>query len=167
MKAEAIRTFVNQAAGEIDLGGFLVPAINAPVILLDELRDVMLEDDPPFAAIYWDEPDGRAFVIFAKENGVNVRKIAELYRGQGDMYTAAFKTPPQKEISGELIPIQLEFPPDDMDVLALVDDGEGFREVTQVFHIKDGTFKTDLQVLAWAYMPELPDGLSFEVEPLS
>lgn len=163
---ELIETFIKEAAGEMDIGGCMVPAINAPIILLDALRASMLASKPPFAVIYWDGPEGRSFILFSDEHGIDVSKVARVYRGTGDMYTAAFQTPPQKEMSGEMIPLYLEFPPDDLEVLALIETEKKSTYIRNLHHDKDGTFDrvpSGCKVLAWSYMPEIPDSLQFGI----
>lgn len=160
MNSEMLEKFVAESAGEMDIGGELVPAINAPRCMLYDLRDLLLKDDAPFAVMYCDKPEGREFVLMSKPGGVNVGQVAEYYRGRGGENLAVFVTPPQKDLAGEFIPLQLEFPPDDTEVLAvrrIRPGGECF--VVQGHHIADGVFEAMNDVIAWAYMPELPAGI--------
>lgn len=154
--------FVRHAAGEMDIGGFMVPAINAPVILLDDLKELMLKGDAPFAVLYWDEPEGRMFALFTDSGEVNVGEIASAYGGNGEKTLAVFKTPPQKEMSGEMIPLMLEFPPDDLDVLVLYfNQTSQTTFVRQGHHVSDGQFDVEDadEIIAWSYMPEIPNSL--------
>lgn len=159
--------FVREAAGEMDIGGWIVPSINAPIILLDAIKDKMLESKPPFAVLYWDEPEGRKFVLFSddKDDRVDLSVLVKTYRGSGSKNLAAFRAPPQKDMAGEFIPVALEFPPDDIDVLVLLSTPEGENYVRDTQHRRDGDFdvnyfdEADI-IVAWAYMPELPDSLN-------
>lgn len=158
--------FLKQSAGEMDLGGYLVPVVNAPVILLPALRPLMLKDNSKFAAIYWDQPEGRRFILFSNKGCTNVGEVAKYYRGTGDENTAAFTTPPQQEIASEWIPLALETPPDDIDVVILLKFDDGTLDARLTHHEADGKmeYDEDLElhdavILAWSYAPELPAGL--------
>jgi len=167
---EAISTkeelFVRESAGEMDIGGYVIPSVNAPIIMLDDIRDSMLKDNPPFAVIYWDQPEGRNFVVFSKpgDKRVDLSEVVKPYRGAGEKDIAAFKSPPQKEMAGEFIPLALEFPPDDIEVLLLLINSEGDKIMRNVQHEADGKFVYDenfeYKAVAWAYMPELPDSIN-------
>ena len=153
--------FIDDSIGEMDIGGYIVPSINAPVVMLDELKGKMLADNPPFAVMYCDQPEGRVFVLFSFDGDerVDLKELVKTYRGVGDSDLASFRAPPQKDMAGEFIPLALEFPPDDMEVLVLYIGAVGIL-VKNVFHKRDGVFDGVLKPIAWAYMPELPDSLS-------
>lgn len=163
------QVFVREAAGEMDIGGWIVPSINAPIILLDDIREYMLESDPPFAVLYWDEPEGRKFIMFSKEGDsrVDLNELVKSYRGSGSSDLAAFRAPPQKDMAGEFIPLALEFPPDDIDLVVLWMTPEGDSYVRDNHHVRDGEFEFEDDcmsvndtIVAWSYMPELPDSIN-------
>lgn len=159
---EKLDTFVDKSIGEMDIGGYVIPSINAPVILLDELKGKMLEEDPPFAVMYWDEPEGRNFVVFSFDGDtrVDLKELVKPYRGIGSADLAAFKAPPQKEMTGEFIPLALEFPPDNLEVLGLYINADETWQVHNMYHKRDGKFKGRTSPIAWAYMPELSDTIN-------
>ena len=154
----AIDMMVQDCAGEINILGYLVPSINAPLPMMDMVRDKLLSSGAPFAAMYWDTPEGRVFVLMSKDDGQDVSDVAKAYGGDGTKHTAMFKTPPQRELAGEFIPLKLELPPDGELVIVLQkgiggDDAPTFAR--QATHISDGRFDVD-DVVAWTWMPEMP-----------
>jgi len=152
---QAIDVMIRKCAGEMNFLGTMVPSINAPLPMADMLRGKLLESGAPFVAIYWDEPDGRVFVLMSDENGQDVSEIARCYNGKGDKHTAMFKTPPQREMVGEFIPVELELPPDGEKVIALTEAEDGETNVREATHNENGDFDIP-DVVAWAWMPELP-----------
>jgi nanoRNase/pAp phosphatase (c-di-AMP/oligoRNAs hydrolase) len=44
----------------------------------------------PFAACYWDTPNGRVFGLRSDENGLDVSAIAKNYGGGGHVHAAGF-----------------------------------------------------------------------------
>jgi oligoribonuclease NrnB/cAMP/cGMP phosphodiesterase (DHH superfamily) len=47
----------------------------------------------PFAACYWDKPDGRQFSLRSQDDGYDVAKIAEIYGGGGHARASGFTVP--------------------------------------------------------------------------
>jgi hypothetical protein len=47
----------------------------------------------PFAACYWDKPDGRQFSLRSHDDGADVGAIAKLYGGGGHAHAAGFRVP--------------------------------------------------------------------------
>jgi nanoRNase/pAp phosphatase (c-di-AMP/oligoRNAs hydrolase) len=47
----------------------------------------------PFAACYWDTPDGRVFSLRSREDGVDVSAIAKRYGGGGHRNASGFRMP--------------------------------------------------------------------------
>lgn len=154
--------FIDDSIGEMDIAGYIVPSINAPVIMLDELKGKMLANNPPFAVMYCDQPEGRMFVLFSFEGDerVNLKEIVKPYRGVGDSDLATFRAPPQKDMAGEFIPLALEFPPDKLEVLGLYVNADATWTVHNMYHKRDGKFKGRTKPVAWCYMPELSDSIN-------
>lgn len=74
------------------IGGHLVPVASLPYTLVSDAAHLMAERHPdkPFAACYWDTPQGRVFGLRSLENGADVSKIAEMYNGGGHKHAAGF-----------------------------------------------------------------------------
>lgn len=70
--------------------GHNVPVLNAPYFHSSEAGQQMAAGHP-FAACYWDEPDGRAFSLRSAEDGMDVSAIAKRYGGGGHKHAAGFK----------------------------------------------------------------------------
>lgn len=167
MSDSKINFFVENSEGVMDIAGLLVPSINAPIILVEEVSAVMFERHPeaPFIAMYWDTPEGMSFVLKTDKKHINVGKIAQVnFNGTGHKTMATFKSPPKREMAGEFIPLELELPPDELDVIGLFRATSGLLFAAQVYHEKDESFDledVDIygslgELVAWSYMPELP-----------
>jgi hypothetical protein len=84
------------------IGGYVVPVANLPYTLTSDAGAFMckgLQDSdgsswlPPFAACYWDTPEGRVFSLSSPDPGTNVAEIASLYRGGGHAHALGFRMP--------------------------------------------------------------------------
>lgn len=87
---------------EMVIGGFRVPAASLPYTYTSDAGALMCQpfDDgsgvswvPPFAACYWDTPDGRVFSLRSLPNGSDVSEIAKQYGGGGHRNAAGFRVP--------------------------------------------------------------------------
>jgi len=47
----------------------------------------------PFAACYWDTPEGRVFSLRSREDGADVSEIAKKYGGGGHAHASGFRVP--------------------------------------------------------------------------
>jgi len=74
------------------IGGHVVPVVNAPYFMASELGNE-LSQGVPFAATYFDAPDGRKFSLRSRPDGVDVAEIAKLYGGGGHQHAAGFQRP--------------------------------------------------------------------------
>lgn len=75
------------------IGGRSVPVANVIYALASETGNAMCED-APFAATYFDGPDGRRFSLRSrKDGGSNVAAIARQYGGGGHRNAAGFTMP--------------------------------------------------------------------------
>lgn len=70
--------------------GHNVPVLNAPYFHSSEAGQQMAAEQP-FAACYWDQPDGRVFSLRSAETGIDVSAIAKRYGGGGHKNAAGFK----------------------------------------------------------------------------
>jgi oligoribonuclease NrnB/cAMP/cGMP phosphodiesterase (DHH superfamily) len=71
------------------IGGHAVPCVNAPWLFASEIAGDLAEGQP-FAACYWDTPNGTTYSLRSKENGLDVAKIAEQYQGGGHKHASGF-----------------------------------------------------------------------------
>ena len=74
------------------IGGFSVPVANLPYTLTSDAGNLMAAGEP-FAACYWDTPDGRVFSLRSREDGADVSAIAKSYGGGGHRNASGFRMP--------------------------------------------------------------------------
>lgn len=74
------------------VGGVVVPAASLPYTLTSDAGHLMAAD-APFAACYWDTPEGRVFSLRSRENGFDVSEVAKTYGGGGHKHAAGFRVP--------------------------------------------------------------------------
>lgn len=74
------------------IGGHSVPVANLPYTLTSDAGNLMAEGEP-FAACYWDTPDGRVFSLRSKPEGADVSAIAKEYGGGGHKNASGFRVP--------------------------------------------------------------------------
>lgn len=75
---------------ERNIGGYIVPVANLPYIYSSDAGHKMAKNKP-FAACYWDVPDGRVFSLRSNEKGIDVSEVAKQYGGGGHRNAAGFK----------------------------------------------------------------------------
>ena len=54
-----------------------------------------MAEGEPFAACYWDTPEGRVFSLRSSSDGVDVSEIAKQFGGGGHKNAAGFKIAPE------------------------------------------------------------------------
>jgi hypothetical protein len=74
------------------IAGFDVPVANLPYTLSSDAGHLMAQDEP-FAACYWDVPDGRVFSLRSSDAGQDVSAVAKTYGGGGHRNASGFKVP--------------------------------------------------------------------------
>lgn len=74
------------------IGGRSVPVANLPYTLTSDAGHLMAKGEP-FAACYWDTPDGRVFSLRSTDEGDDVSEIAKRYGGGGHRNASGFKMP--------------------------------------------------------------------------
>lgn len=72
------------------IGGATVPVASLPYTMSSDAGHIMAEGQP-FAACYWDTPDGRVFSLRSNDAGLDVSAIAKQYGGGGHRNAAGFK----------------------------------------------------------------------------
>lgn len=80
------------------IAGQKVPVANLPYTLTSDAGHLMCTEPfdgyrAPFAACYWDTPDGRVFSLRSTEGGYDVSKVAAKYGGGGHKHAAGFQVP--------------------------------------------------------------------------
>lgn len=77
------------------IGGHYVPAANLPYTMTSDAGALMCKLNPevPFAACYWDTPEGRVFSLRTVDGRCDVSKIAAEYGGGGHAAAAGFRVP--------------------------------------------------------------------------
>lgn len=87
-----IREFIGVARRRMTIGGHDVPVLNAPYFWSSDAGHIMAQGEP-FAACYWDTPDGRVFSLRSADNGLDVSEIAKGYGGGGHPHASGFRVP--------------------------------------------------------------------------
>lgn len=82
--------FIQIAAHRMTIAGFHVPVLNAPYFWASDAGHLLAQGEP-FAACYYDVPDGRVFSLRSTEGGCDVSEIARLFGGGGHRHAAGFK----------------------------------------------------------------------------
>lgn len=72
--------------------GHVVPVANLPYTLTSDAGNLMANGQP-FAACYWDTPDGRVFSLRSRDEGLDVSEIAKRYGGGGHRNASGFRVP--------------------------------------------------------------------------
>ena len=86
--AELVRVFKRR----MTIGGVEVWAANLPYTLTSDAGNLMAQGEP-FAACYWDTPDGRVFSLRSTADGADVAVIAAQYGGGGHRNASGFRLP--------------------------------------------------------------------------
>ena len=71
------------------IAGYDVPVLNASSAYVSDAGHIMSQNEP-FAACYWDHPDGRSFSLRSSEDGIDVAEVAKKYGGGGHQKAAGF-----------------------------------------------------------------------------
>ena len=85
-----INEFIDAASYRMEIAGYNVPVLNAPYFWSSDAGHIMGKDEP-FAACYWDTPDGRVFSLRSSENGIDVSEIAKKFGGGGHKHAAGYR----------------------------------------------------------------------------
>lgn len=74
------------------IGGRSVPVANIPYTLTSDAGHLMAKGEP-FAACYWDTPNGRVFSLRSTDDGLDVSAVAKGYGGGGHPRASGFQMP--------------------------------------------------------------------------
>lgn len=80
------------------IGGYQIPAMSVPYMMVSEAGHIMAVGQP-FAACYWDSEDNRTFGLRSTDQGVDVSEIALKYGGGGHRNAAGFAVPRDHELA--------------------------------------------------------------------
>jgi len=86
---------INELAGNAvfhTIGGHRVPMINCPYFFSSDMGH-LLAAKHPFAACWWETPEGRVFSLRSRDDGADVSEIAKQYGGGGHRHAAGFTVP--------------------------------------------------------------------------
>ena len=72
------------------IGGYRVPVANLPYTMASDAGHELAKGQP-FAACYWDTPEGRVFSLRSNDEGVDVSEVAKQYGGGGHRNAAGFR----------------------------------------------------------------------------
>lgn len=72
------------------IAGHVVPVANLPYTMVSDAA-TRLAKGHPFAACYWDTPQGRVFGLRSTDDGLDVSEIAKQYGGGGHRNAAGFR----------------------------------------------------------------------------
>jgi oligoribonuclease NrnB/cAMP/cGMP phosphodiesterase (DHH superfamily) len=72
------------------IGGYDVPVANLPYTLTSDAGHMMCAGEP-FAACYWDTPEGRSFSLRSTDAGEDVSAVAKKYGGGGHRNASGFR----------------------------------------------------------------------------
>lgn len=75
------------------IGGHVVWAASLPYTLTSDAGHLMANEGEPFAACYWDTPEGRVFSLRSRPDGADVSEIAKGYGGGGHKNASGFRVP--------------------------------------------------------------------------
>jgi hypothetical protein len=78
------------------IGECEVWAANLPYTLTSDAGHLMAQGEP-FAACYWDTPDGRVFSLRSTDGGLDVSEVAKRYGGGGHRSASGFRLPHGQE----------------------------------------------------------------------
>lgn len=93
-----IDELVTVVTRRMNIGGFDVPVANLPYTLTSDAGHKLAHAEP-FAACYWDTPDGRVFSLRSTDTGLDVSEIAKQYGGGGHKHASGFRVPYGHELT--------------------------------------------------------------------
>lgn len=85
-----INELANVVVREMDISGHRVLVANVPYTLTSDMGHKLAEDRP-FAACYWDTPEGRVFSLRSTDDGIDVSEVAVKYGGGGHRNASGFR----------------------------------------------------------------------------
>ncbi len=86
---ENLRQSVEASKRRTFIGDYEVPVANVPYYMASDAGHMLCEGEP-FAATYYDAPDGRHYSLRSAPDGIDVSKVAEKFGGGGHKHAAGF-----------------------------------------------------------------------------
>jgi hypothetical protein len=87
-----IREFIIVAAHRAVIAGHDVPVLNCPYQWASDAAHILCVGQP-FAACYWDLPNGRQYSLRSDDYGLDVSAIAKTFGGGGHAHAAGYVIP--------------------------------------------------------------------------
>jgi len=84
-----IKELIKVAGTRSTIAGFDVPTLNAPYFFSSDAGHILGKGEP-FAACYWDTPEGRVYSLRSEDGAQDVSEIAVLFGGGGHKHAAGF-----------------------------------------------------------------------------
>ena len=84
-----VKDLIASGVRRMTIAGYDVPVLNAPSVYVSDAGHIMSVGEP-FAACYWDHPDGRSFSLRSSDDGIDVAEVAKKYDGGGHKKAAGF-----------------------------------------------------------------------------
>jgi len=84
-----VKDLIASGVRRMTIAGYDVPVLNAPSVYVSDAGHIMSTGEP-FAACYWDHPDGRSFSLRSSDDGIDVAEVAKKYGGGGHKKAAGF-----------------------------------------------------------------------------
>lgn len=85
-----IQELLDVTRREMVIGGHRVPVANLPYTMSSDAGHALAKGRP-FAACYWDTPEGRVFSLRSSDEGIDVSEVAKQYGGGGHRNAAGFR----------------------------------------------------------------------------
>ena len=85
-----IRELLGVTTRDMVIGGYRVPVANLPYTMSSDAGHELAKGHP-FAACYWDTPEGRVFSLRSTDDGVDVSAVAKQYGGGGHRNASGFR----------------------------------------------------------------------------
>lgn len=85
-----IRELLGVTTREMVIGGHRVPVANLPYTMSSDAGHELAKGRP-FAACYWDTPEGRVFSLRSSDDGEDVSAVAKQYGGGGHRNASGFR----------------------------------------------------------------------------
>lgn len=84
-----INELITNCAYRMVIAGHDVPVLNCPYFFGSDACHIMAKGQP-FAAYYWDTPNGRTFGLRSADDGMDVSEVAKKFGGGGHKHAAGF-----------------------------------------------------------------------------
>lgn len=84
-----VQEILGMAVRKLKIADIVVPAVNASYLFASDIGHILAKEQP-FAAIYYDTPEGCCFSLRSETNGHDVSHIAKQYGGGGHKHAAGF-----------------------------------------------------------------------------